>query len=207
MKNSQLRIASVCIAVILLSSVRAGAQATTQPTDDAANAEMKRRFMDMVQRTSAPTEQHKMLAPLAGDFDVATEVHLGPGEPMRARGVGHGHWIMGGRFVQLDETAAPDEPLKGERMVIYGYDPAAQKYTMWQIESASLTASSATGDYDPASKTFTFEGNRGESNKPAFRWRVKIEDDGSITQTIEMKRPGAQEFAEFVKVRRTRRKS
>src|SRR4051794_21781634 len=118
-------IISVCV---LIGSIQARAQ-TTRPADatDAAQDQMKRRFLEMVQRTSAPTEQHRALAALVGDFDEATEVPLGPGEPMRARGVSHGRWVMGGRFVEVDGAAAPDEPLKGERMVVYGYDPAAKK--------------------------------------------------------------------------------
>jgi hypothetical protein len=192
---------------VLNTSLLARAQATQPSTGTGASAdEMKRRFAEMVRRTSSPTEQHKALQPLVGEFDEAAEVRLGPGEPMRARAVAHGRWIMDGRFVEVDSESAPDETLKGQRMVVYGYDPAAHKYTLWQVESASLTASTATGDYDAASRTFTFDGVRGDPNQPAFRWRIKLEDDGSITQTVEMKRPGAQEFSELVKVRRTPRR-
>jgi hypothetical protein len=135
------------------------------------------------------------------------DVHLGPGEPMRVRGVSSGKWIMGGRFVRFEVTAAPDEPLKGDRLLVYGYDPAAKKYSMWQVESSSLTATSATGDYDAATKTFTFDGAHDRPGSPpmAFRWVLKIADDGSMTQTIQMKPPGANDFAEFVQLHRTRR--
>jgi hypothetical protein len=173
----------------------------------ASAGDRKKQYAAAVEKSSAPTEQHKALAPLVGSFDIATEARMGPGEPMRMHGVGTGAWTMGGRFVRMDSAAAPDEEVKGERMNVFGYDPAAKKYTLWGIESGSLTAYSATGDYDAASKTLTFDGERDGpgGGKMPFRWTLKALDGGGLAQSILMKPPGAPDLVEVVSVKYTPR--
>src|SRR5262245_60524149 len=135
------RIAVGC--VLLLATI---ASAQTQPSS------MKKRFAEAAQAQSAPTAEHKALAPLVGDFDQQTEVRIGGGEPMKAHSIAHGQWIMDGRFVRMDSASAPDEELKGERMLVYGFDPSSKKYTLWGIETTSLSAFTAEGSYDPTTK-------------------------------------------------------
>jgi hypothetical protein len=180
------RTLSLVAALIFTLAVTLTGRAQTRSAEQSSQSEVKQRFAAAVERASAPTEQHKALNALVGDFDETVEVHLGPGEPMRVHGSSKGQWIMGGRFVKLEGTADADEQLKGDRLVIYGYDPAATKYTLWQVESSSLSSTSATGDYDAATKTFTFDGTRsGPGGAPlAFRWVLKVADDGSMAQTI-----------------------
>jgi hypothetical protein len=172
-------------------------------------SEAKRQFAAMMEKLSAPTESHKLLEPLVGTFDQLTEVRMGQGEPMRSKSVGTGTWTMGKRFVRVDSVSAPDEELKGERMNVYGYDPAAQKFTLWGIESFGLTAYSATGDYDAATKTFTFDGERDApgGGKSPFRWTMKVGDGGNITQTIAVKMTGSDAMTPVVTVTHTRRKT
>ena len=44
----------------------------------------------------------------------------------------------GRAFRARRQLSAPDEELKGERMNVYGYDPAAKKFTLWGIETFGL---------------------------------------------------------------------
>jgi hypothetical protein len=181
--------------------------ATSTPQTDPKQA--KQQFAAMMEKLSAPTESHKLIEPLVGTFDQLTEVKMGPGDPMRSKSVETGTWTMGKRFVRVDSVSAPEEELKGERMNVYGYDPAAKKFTLWGIESFGLTSYSATGDYDGATKTFTFDGERdapGGGRSP-FRWTMKIGDGGTITQTISVKMTGSDTMAPVVTVTHTRRKS
>ncbi len=171
--------------------------------------QMKQQFAAMMEKLSAPTDAHKLLEPLVGTFDQLTEVKMGPGDPMKSKSVETGSWVMGKRFVRVDSASSPDEELKGERMNVFGYDPAAKKYTLWGIESFGLTAYSGSGDYDAATKTFTFDGERdapGGGRSP-FRWTMKLGDGGSITQTISVKMTGSDAMAPIVTVTHTRRKS
>jgi hypothetical protein len=178
------------------------------PAGQDKGSDVKRQFVAMMERASAPTEKHKLLNPLVGDFEQATEVHMGPGEPMRTKSFSTAKWVMGGRFVRVDSESAPDEEAKGERMNVYGYDPVAKKFTLWGIESFNLTAYSATGDYDEAKKEFVFDGERESptGGKAPFRWTLKIGDGGSIEQTIAMKMAGAKDFTPVVTVKHTPRK-
>jgi hypothetical protein len=178
-------------------------QAPAPPPPDA-----KRQFAEMMEKLSAPTESHKLLEPLVGTFDQVTEVRMGPGDPMRTKSVGTGSWVMNGRFVRVDSQSAPDEEVKGERMNVFGYDPASKKFTLWGIESFGLTSYSAAGDYDAATKTFTFEGERDTpAGKAPYRWEMKIGDSGSILQTISTKMPGTGAMVPMVTVTHTRKKA
>jgi Protein of unknown function (DUF1579) len=182
---------------ILLSPMIVFAQ--TQPSS------MKKRFAEAAQAQSAPTAEHKALAPLVGDFDQQTEVRMGAGEPMKAHSIGHGQWIMDGRFVRVDSASAPDEELKGERLLVYGFDPSSKKYTLWGIETTSLTAFTAEGSYDPATKTFTFDGKRAQRGAGLvdFRWVIEVNDDSSLSQQILMKPPGSNDFVPVVTIQHT----
>ena len=162
----------------------------------------KRHFADAAEKASAPTAEHKRLAVLVGEFDQAVEVRMGSAEPLRSHVLATGAWIMGGRFVQITARSAPDEELKGERLIIYGYDTRADKYTLWTVETGATFAVSATGDYDAATKTFTFDGERyaqGTSKVP-FRWVLRLKDGGAYMQEILMKSPQADGFVPVIVV-------
>jgi hypothetical protein len=198
------RIFQLIFGVLVTSAVVASLFAQTPPAPGTSQTDMKRTMTAIIEKVSAPTENHKALAAFVGEFDQQSAVRMRFGETMKAHAVGTGRWIMGGRFVEVRSTSAPDEELKGERLLIYGYDPAARKYTLCNFESGSLTATTATGDYDAASKTFTFEGERDEprAGKLAFRWVLKVRDGGVIDQQILVK-AGDKGFTEKVSVTHT----
>lgn len=181
--------------------------AQSQDGRSPTQSEMKKQFAETAEKTSAPTEEHKRLAVLVGEFEQQAEVRMGPGEPLRTHVLATGEWTMGGRFVQISAKTAPDEELKGERLTVYGYDTRAGKYTMWTIDSSNTFAVSASGDYDAATRTFTLEGERyaqGTSKIP-FRWVVRLQEGGAFVQEILVKPPQAQEFIPAVAVRNTPR--
>ncbi|HVP13806.1 MAG TPA: DUF1579 family protein [Phycisphaerae bacterium] len=172
-----------------------------------SQSELKKRYAEMVERTSGPTDQHKSLKAFVGKFDQVSEVRMGSGDPMLTHSIAKGRWIMGERFVKVDCESAPDEELKGSRMLIYGYDPQAKRFTLLNLESMSLTALTLLGDYDAESKTFTFEGERGQTGgeKVPVRWVIKVRDDGALDQQILMKPPGTEDFTQVVKIKYTPR--
>ena len=174
------------IALALLISATSFAQQT-----QASPEERKKQFAAMAARSGLPTEQHKLLTPFVGKFDQISKVALGPGDPITFHAIGTGTWIMGGRFVQVNSTSAPDEEVKGDRMHIFGFDPTANKFTLWGIETGSLTPYSATGTYDDATKTFNFDGeNVGPGGaKIPFHMTFKIEANGAINQTLTLGQP------------------
>lgn len=188
--------------IVLISLAAFAQQQQSPPAAKPTEADAKKQFAAMVEKNSAPTEAHKALAAFVGEFDERSEVLMGP-TPIHAHGSSKGQWIMDGRFVRVEGKSAPDEELKGERLIVYGYDPGLKKYTVWQVETGSLVAITGTGDYDAATKTFTFEGEL--PNKMPFHWIFKVEEGGSMAVTVELKRPGQTDFAPEVRVKRTKR--
>jgi hypothetical protein len=163
----------------------------------------------LAQKPAAPaptpaSDAHKALAAFVGEFDQHTEVRMGPGEPQKFHSTSTGAWILGGQFVQVASRSAPDEKQQGERMLIYGFDPQSRKYTLANYETGAMVATIATGDYDAASRTFTFTGERPQGPaKIPFRWTLKVDDKGAIQQTIAMKFPGAADYAPCITVQHT----
>jgi hypothetical protein len=170
-------------------------------------AQIKKMIVEKAERMSAPTEEHKRLAFLVGDFDQAVEVRAVSNEPLKSHVLATGEWILGERFVRVVCKSAPDEELKGERLLIYGYDTRAAKYTMWTIDTGSTYATSATGTFDPATKTFTFEGEMyGQgTDKVPFRWTLHQDDGGAFTHEILVKGAQGTEFVPVVVTKNTPR--
>ena len=193
---------SVILATLLVSGLSKPTFAQAPPPASTAQSELKKKFAEMSEKGSAPGEQHKALAAFVGDFDQISEVRMGPGEPMKANAIGKGHWTMGGRFVEFRSESARDEELKGERLLIYGYDPAIKKFTLYNLDSGSLVATTAIGEYDAASKTFTFEGEKDQpgAGKHPFRWVLKVQKSGEIDQQILVKM-GERGFVPVVSVK------
>ena len=160
-------------------------QPKKKPAGGSSQSEVKKSFNAATKAVKHPKEVHDALASFVGNFDTATEVSLGSsGEPLKTHDVATSKWIMGGLFVQFNSSAAADEDLKSDRMIVYGYDTGAKKYTIWQIESGSATASSATGDFDAATKTFTFEGMAGATPVESV---IHVEANGTLKKEIKKK--------------------
>jgi hypothetical protein len=191
------------VCALLTGSIALLLGAQTAPKSP--QSQMKKQFAEG-SRATAPTPEHKALAPFVGDFDQTTEVRMGPGEPMKVHSIAKGEWVMDGRFVKIDSHSAPDEELEGDRITVYGYDPLMKRYTLWTIDSMSSTASIGEGTYDPKSKTFTFDGEREgpAASKARFRWTLKIDDTGAIAQEIAMKT--GESYTPVVTVKHTPKK-
>lgn len=194
---------TVVLAALCASMLGVGALFAAQPAaGDGMESAIKKQIMAM---SRGATAEHKMLDVLVGKFDEVTTIYAGPA-PVTVRSASEAKWIMDGRYVQLDSKSAEGEELKGTRMIVYGYDPLAAKYTMFSIDTMGVTAAAATGTYDAASKTFTFEGTRempGMGPVP-YHMTLKVDEAGTITQSITMQLPEQTEVKEMVKTVRTR---
>lgn len=196
--------------LLMSATLLAGAAVLAQehaPKPPPTQSEMKKLFNDNTAQAKLPADVHAALSAFVGEFTTQSEARVvpPPAEPMRAHAHTSGKWIMGDLFVQVNAAADPDEELKGQRQIIYGYDPAAKKYTMWQIESGQYTATSAVGDYDAATRTFTFEGERtmGALGKIGILWTIAVQEDGALKQAIKLK-AAAGAAVEFVTVTHTK---
>ena len=170
-----------------------------------STSDRKKQAAAMMEKMSTPTEAHKALGCLVGEFDQVSQIRMGPGDTIEARAIGTGRWIMGGRFVEMRSASAPGEELKGERLLIYGYDPTSKKYSLVNVDSAHLSPTIAQGIYEPGTKTFTFEGTLDSPRgKLPYQWILTIRDQGVMDQRILVKAQG-NEFVEVVTVKHTPR--
>lgn len=179
----------------------AAAQPATAPAGGPTDAQIKQRVNAMAPK---PTDRHKALDPLVGKFDDRTELRLGGSRTLASHSASEAKWILGGRFVQIETTAAPGEDLNASRLTLWGYDPATNKYTCTSYESGSLTPTTSTGDYDAATKTFTLTGTMtAQGATLPFKALLTIADNGTLTQTFLIQLPGKEDFMQAAKTTRT----
>jgi len=116
-------------------------------------------MMEIWQKISTPGPQHKQLAEhLAGDWTTKQTAWMDPASPpMVDTGKATITPIFGGRQLRMDFTGSfMGQPFEG--VGYNGYDINAGKYTSSWTDSTSTAVMNSTGDYDAASKTYTFSG-------------------------------------------------
>jgi len=78
-------------------------------------------------------------------------------DPVIAEGQADNDLILGGRFVQLHGFAQVGDT-NHESLNIIGFDEATGLFTLYAADNMSENASSAHGEFDPESRTFTLTG-------------------------------------------------
>ncbi|MET0813628.1 MAG: DUF1579 domain-containing protein, partial [Pseudoxanthomonas sp.] len=119
----------------------------------------QQQMMEVWQKISTPGPQHKQLAEhLAGTWTTKQTVWMDPSAPpMTETGKATVTPIFGGRQLRMDFTGSfMGQPFEG--LGYNGYDINAGKYTNSWTDSGSTAVMNSTGDYDAASKTYTFTG-------------------------------------------------
>ncbi|MBC8173642.1 MAG: DUF1579 family protein [Chitinophagales bacterium] len=137
------------IFIFLLVSTSITSYSQTQ----ADQAEMKRMLEAMT-----PNDNHTILAGMAGDWNYTWEMIM-PGSPlMESKGEFKNTMILGGRFLQMENTSEGfmGMPLNG--LSIFGYDNRSKKFTIYGVDSWGTYSVYAEGDYDPSTQTFTLFG-------------------------------------------------
>jgi hypothetical protein len=133
------------------------AAATGQPNE----AEMMAKMMEL----SKLSENHKLLADLAGTWTYTITMWMAPNAPpMKSTGNLVRKPIMGGRYFNVDVTGkmkmpGPDGKLKDfefKGMSTEGYDNVKQKFVSTWTDNMGTGITLSEGTYDPATKTFTY---------------------------------------------------
>lgn len=139
--------------------------ATTSPvatqTGQPSDAEMMKQMMEL----SKLNENHKMLADLDGTWDYTVTMWMAPNAPpMKSTGTAVRKSIMGGRYFVMDVTGrmkmpGADGKLKDfefKGMGTEGYDNVKKKFVGTWMDNMGTGIYISEGDYDPATKTFTY---------------------------------------------------
>ncbi len=125
------------------------------------DAEMMKQMMEL----SKLNENHKLLADLAGSWTNEVKMWMAPGAPpMVSKGTAMRKPIMGGRFFTADYDGSmkmPDEKGKLKDFAfkgtsLEGYDNVKKKFVSTWSDNMGTGIMMSEGDYDPATKTFTY---------------------------------------------------
>jgi len=136
------------------------APATTAASPDPA--EMMKQMMEL----SKLNENHKLLADLAGTWSYTVKM-MAPGEaPSTSTGSCTRKPIMNGRFYVADFSGSMKMPGGDGKMKdfafkgtsIEGYDNVKQKFVSSWADNMGTGIMMSEGTYDPATKTFTYNG-------------------------------------------------
>ena len=141
--------------------------AVSQPaaTGQMGEAEMMKQMMDL----SKLNENHKMLADLAGTWGYTVKMWMNgdpTSKPQESKGTAVRKSIMDGRFFALDVNGKMQMPgadgkmkdMNFKGMGIEGYDNVKKKFTGIWMDNMGTGFMTSEGDYDAASKTFTYTG-------------------------------------------------
>jgi len=134
--------------------------ATTAASPDPA--EMMKQMMEMAKLN----ENHKLLADLAGTWSYTVKM-MAPGEtPSTSSGTLTRKPVMNGRFFVGEYSGTMKMPgadgkmkdftFKG--MSLEGYDNVKQKFVSSWVDNMGTGIMDSEGSYDPATKTFTYNG-------------------------------------------------
>lgn len=132
--------------------------------------------------------EHEMLKKhFEGTWD--TDIKWLMGGEQLSKGTSEMKMVLGGRFLQQHfDGVMHGAPMQGMGMT--GYDNARKKYIGTWMDSMGTGVLVSEGDYDPATKTYTFSGEMTTPDGAALTVRevIKVHDDNK--HTFEMYMPG-----------------
>jgi len=144
---------AIALAAITSQVASQDTKATGQPPEmSAEQAEMMQKWMEFM----TPGEAHKVLDSKVGKWEAAIKMWETPdAPPSEMSGKSEVKWIFDGRYLVEDvEGSFMGMPFIGHG--IAGYDNLKKKYCWVWIDNMGTGIMRAEGNYDPATKTFTF---------------------------------------------------
>ena len=141
------------------------AAATAMPNASPSEAEMMKQMMEMAKLN----ENHKLLASLDGTWSYIVKMWMDGDtskKPEESKGNAVRKSIMDGRYVVMNVTGKMEMPGADGKMkdVTFkgqgteGYDNVKKKFIGTWMDNMGTGIMTSEGDYDPATKTFTYTG-------------------------------------------------
>ncbi len=174
-----------CFAQTETASPSAGGASTGMPSAD----EMKQ-MMEMAKTN----ENHKLLASMNGNWDYTVKMWMNgdpTSKPQMSKGTAVRKSIMDGHFVTMEvngKMEMPDMTGKMKNMDFHGmgleaYDNAKKKFTGSWVDSMGTGIMTSEGDYDAATKTFTYAADYEAmpGMKMKIRETLKVTDKDHMT--------------------------
>ncbi|QSX78813.1 DUF1579 domain-containing protein [Agrilutibacter solisilvae] len=126
-------------------------------------------MMQAWQKASTPGEPHQRLAQqFAGTWNTRQSMWMEPSAaPSIETGTAVNTAIYGGRQLRMDYKGAfMGQPYEG--LGFSGYDNIKGKYVSSWMDNMSTSVFLAEGDYDPATRTYTYRGQMPDPMKPGI---------------------------------------
>ena len=142
----------------------APASAAVAPAASApSEAEMMKQMMEL----SKMNENHKLLSSLDGNWTYTIKMWMNPdpnAKPQESKGTATRKSVMGGRYVMMDVSGKFQMPgedgkmkeVQFKGMGLEGYDNVKKKFVGSWIDNMGTGIMFSEGDYDAATKTFTY---------------------------------------------------
>ncbi len=192
-RNRILHAALAC--ALLTFAAAAGAQdgQDPQPTPQASatpDAEQQA-MMAAWQKAATPGPQHAQLAEhFAGTWDTKQTMWMDPSAPpMTETGKSVDAAVLGGRQIHTQFSSRfMGQPFNG--IGFMGYDNVRGKYTASWVDDMSTGLMTSEGDYDPATKTYTFIAEMADPTKDGAPVRIRetvrvIDADHHVMEMFE----------------------
>ncbi|MEP6632753.1 MAG: DUF1579 domain-containing protein [Luteimonas sp.] len=159
-------IAAVLVLALAAAFPQAAHAADKQPVAPQMSAEMQA-MMQAMEKAGTPGMQHKQLAEqFAGTWTTKQTLWMDPSsQPTVETGKAVNTPVLGGRQLRMDFTGqAMGQPFEGVGYT--GYDNMSGKYIGTWTDTMSTGVMMSAGDYDAASKTYTYHGDMPDMTKP-----------------------------------------
>ena len=139
---------------------------STTATGQPSAADMQKMMQQMME-LSKLNENHKLLASLNGTWNYTVKMWMDGDtskKPEESKGTATRKSIMDGRFVTMEVSGKMDMPgPEGKKNTmtfrghaLEGYDNVKKKFVGTWIDNMGTGVMMSEGDYDPATKTFTY---------------------------------------------------
>ena len=191
MSNFRNRV-GVALLVTALCASAAFAQHDATKKEPKMSPEMQA-MMDAWQKASTPGAQHKQLSDqFIGTWDTRMTAWMDPSAPpMTETGKQVNTAVLGGRQVRMDFNGQfMGQPFEG--VGYSGYDNVRGKYIGSWTDNMSTGVMMSSGDYDAATKTYTFRAEMPDMMKPGATIPIRetlrmIDADHHVMEMYELR--------------------
>lgn len=190
----------MCALVFGVSS--ASAQEQKQQGHDQKGQQADDAEMQPWMELSTPGPEHERLKYAIGEWKATTKQWMDPkGEPVVGSGTEVHKAVLGGRFIMSEfHGEFMGQPFTG--IGYTGYDRIQKKYVSNWMDSMGTQISTYVGDYDEATKTYTYHGDMlgmsGETIKSKLVDKITGPDSHVFTMYSEM--PGQEGMVKIMEI-------
>jgi hypothetical protein len=187
-------LATVSAAALIVAPAFAQTPEPSAAANPAAGGPPSSEDMQKMMELSKLNENHKLLTDSVGSWSYTVKMWMNgdsSSKPDISKGTATRKAIMDGRFVVMDVTSKMDMPgpdgkpksmtFKGHGLE--GYDNVKKKFVGTWMDNMGTGIMMSEGDYDPATKTFTYNSEMEPmpGMKTAVREVLKITDKNHMT--------------------------